>query len=507
MNSYQDLLVNTVTVLSTAESTSSTTGSVIVKGGVGIKGNLYVDGNLICNNSSNNSCNNSCNNSSNNSCNNSCNNSSNNSCNNSSNNSCNNSSNNSCNNSSNNLDLTSVNSDILPCTSNIYCIGNNCKIWKNIYLDCINVNSFEKDLIPKTDCILNIGSNCYKWKNLYLSENGNIPCLLTSTIKALNNCNIDIDNNVNINGNLVVNGTITSNENNENNCNENDCNENNCLSNNCNEINYDLIPSCTNTFSIGSCSNKWKNIYLSEEFHLGINNDFVHMNSCDKHITINGSGNNNSLYGNIMELNYTGCLSKNANLLKLNHNSNNLHGTKILFQMDNISSCNIGVNYVNSKHTYIIAPSDGNTCVNTVMINSCETNINTNVNIEKSINIGNNIKYNNNLIHSYELANINNCTVDTTTTFSEFTIDQEYKEINFIYDPCNLQVGQIKHFIVTENNVDNTQCESTPHYKICINDLINGSAIILSSVGQTVGLIWTTKNKWLCFSGITCIIV
>ena len=83
------------------------------------------------------------------------------------------------------------------------------------------------------------------------------------------------------------------------------------------------------------------------------------MNSLDKLITINGSGTNNSLYGNMMKLTYTGCLNNNANLIRLNHISGQSYGTKIQFEIDSVTSCNIGVNYVNSKHTYIIAPNDG----------------------------------------------------------------------------------------------------------------------------------------------------
>ena len=468
MNSYQDLLVNSITVISTAESTSSSTGSVIVKGGVGIKGNLYVGGNIICNNVGNNVCNNV--------------------------------DNNVCNNAGNNVnDLTAVNTHIIPCTTNTYDIGNNCKIWRNIYSECINTNSFEKSLIPKIDSTLDIGSDCNKWKNLFLSANATIPNLLTSTIQGINNGSIAISNDVCLTGNLVVTGTITSNGEN--------CIQNNCQNNlNANEINYDLIPSCTNTFNIGSSSNKWKNIYLSEQFHLGINNDFVHMNSLDKLITINGSGTNNSLYGNMMKLTYTGCSNNNANLIRLNHISGQSYGTKIQFEIDNVTSCNIGVNYVNSKHTYIIAPNDGNTCTNTVLINSTDTNINNTVTISESLNVGNSIKYDNNLVHSYELTNIVNNNVDTTKTFSEFTIDEEYKELNFVYDKCTLQDGHIKYFIVTENNMTNCQCNGSPHYKILVDDLIGGTAIILSGIGQSVGLVWTSKNKWMCFSGIACII-
>ena len=73
---------------------------------------------------------------------------------------------------------------------------------------CINTNSFEKGLIPKIDSTLDIGSDCNKWKNLFLSANATVPCLLTSTIKGINNGSIAISNDVCLTGNLVVTGSL-----------------------------------------------------------------------------------------------------------------------------------------------------------------------------------------------------------------------------------------------------------------------------------------------------------
>ena len=47
----------------------------------------------------------------------------------------------------------------------------------------------------------------------------------------------------------------------------------------------------------------------------------------------------------------------------------------IQFEINTIKSCNIGVNYLNSKHTFIIAPSNGTTCQNKLLVNDTETNI------------------------------------------------------------------------------------------------------------------------------------
>ena len=139
--------------------------------------------------------------------------------------------------------------------------------------------------------------------------------------------------------------------------------------------------------------------------------------------------------------------------------------------------------------------------------NQILSNINNNVNIQESLHIQKNIKYNNNLIHSYEEF-LQNCTsINTLYTFTDIKINEEYKELVFNYDKCNLVNGHIKYFIVTENTVNNCNCNTSPHYKIIINDLVGGTGVILSSVGQSVGLVWTNINKWVCFSGISCIII
>jgi len=455
MNSYQDLLVNSITVISEEESTSICTGSVSIKGGVGIKGNLYVGGNIIGNSYNNN-------------------------------------------NNSSSVNFTAINSNLIPCINNTYDIGCSNKIWKDLYCNTIDVNKMMKDLIPNSNCLLNIGSCTQKWKNLFLSENADMNCLITNSIKSTNTY-ISICNDVCISGDLVVSGSITSN-NSVVSCDNN--NNNNVI----NELNYDLMPSCTNTFSIGNSSKKWNKLYLSEEFHIGINTDFVNINSINKLVTINGSG-NNDLYGKSLEINYTGCSTTPATLLRLNHISGIYAGSKIQFDMDNIKSCTIGSNYINSKHTFTISPSDGTNFNDIIVIDNENTNINNKVNVQESLIVQKNIQYNNNIIHSYEIY-LQNCTIiNTMYTFTDIKIIEEYKEITFSYDNSSLQNGHIKYFIVTENNLTNCNCETSPHYKILINDLVGGSALILSSIGQSIGLIWTDMNKWVCFSGISCIII
>tara|TARA_A100001015_G_C14960055_1_gene700473 strand:+ start:273 stop:1628 length:1356 start_codon:yes stop_codon:yes gene_type:complete len=451
MNSYQDLLVNSITVLSSANSTNTCTGAVTINGGVGIKGNLYVGGNIVgnfvdCNNGCNNTCN-----------------------------------------------FTSVNSNILPSVNNCFNIGSSSKIWNEIYGNLLSINSIKNSIMPNTSNSLNIGSSSVKWKSLYLSDTIFASTLNINNIESSSEISINTD--ICINGNLNVTGTITSDCNNNCNNNGNNCN------NNCNNtFNHNIIPVCTNTFSIGETSKRWKNIYLSEELHVGVNNDFFVVNSVNKIVNINGSGNVNNLYGNSLDINYTGCINQDAHLLKLNHISGTYGGSKIQFQLDNVESCSIGANYINSKHTYVVSVNNNNQIENKLIIDTDQ------INITNNLLVNNNIKYDKNLIHSLNLELFQNDTIDTDTTFSEITIDEDYKEINFCYDKNCLEIGHIKYFIVSDIQVNNCSCD-TPHYKILINDLVGGNALILSSIGQSVGLVWTNAQKWLCFSGNAMIIV
>jgi len=501
MNSYQDLLVNSVTVLSEAESNSICTGAVIVNGGVGIKGNLYVGGCIVGNNINNGG-----------------------------------------NGGNGAVNFTSIGSNMLPSTTNCFNIGSSSKKWKNLYIsdtiycDKLDVNTIQScNTISITNnvCItgnLNVTGtitengcqaggcnngcgNSFDNKTLTIgcstnteSEangsgliinigNPNTRHLLWYTGTTAENRGFELDDAVTIKGNLIVDGSIQS---------------SNCGNNINNIINYDLIPLCTNTFSIGQSSKKWKNIYLAEEFHIGINNDFVTIDAPNKIMSINGSSNNyNSVYGNSLHIIYTGCTNSDANILRLTHTSGISGGSKIQFDIDANKSCTIGANYINTKQTFVISVNDHTNCNDNnemVLIDNSETNIMNNTIIHKSLSVTENISYDKNLVHSLDIPDLNCNQIDTTTTFSEISIDEEYKELTFTYNIANLQSGHIKYFIVTNITASNCGC-GTPHYKILVNDLIGGSALILSSLGQSVGLVWTSQNKWLVFSGIACIVV
>ena len=465
MLANQDLLVNSITVLSNTQSTNICTGSIITNGGVGIKGNLYVGGCIVSSNINNNCCSSSS--------------------------------------SSSNVNFTNICSNLIPSSSGTY----------------------------------DIGSCCKRWKNLFLSDTACIPTLNTDIIKACSELTIQSD--THICGNLIVNGTITMNSNDcdvncvtppvnscvtpaVNSCNDAvDCDSSiNTCDTLCAEINYDILPSCTNTFNIGSTNKRWKNLYISKCLQIGQNINYFTVDSTNRLTTIGDNISNtiNSLqYGNNLHIVYNGCSSLDANILRLSHNSSQMASAKIQFEMDNKLSCNIGSEFSNSKHLFTITIPNTDICniVNKkcFLINDETATFNTNINVtnnnsitaNNNITIGNNLTIGNNIIHSYILETLTCNQINTDKTFSEIQITTNMKEIDFIYDKCLLKEGHIKYFVVSKIDVDSCVCAS-PYYTIKINDLIGGTSILLSSIGQSVGLVWTTENKWLCFSGIACII-
>lgn len=506
MNSYQDLLVNSITVLSESQSNSTCSGAVTVNGGVGIKGNLYVGGCIVGNNINNGG-----------------------------------------NGDNSTVNFTSIGSNMLPTMNNCFNIGSSEKRWKNIYLsdtvfcnklDVNSINSCNTISINTDVCIngnLNVtgsinGNNCNDDSsnnncdnecnsNSYLFNNKTLTIGMCSNNQSdangsgllinigddtkhllwykgnSNQCSsFEFDDNLTIKGNLIIEGCIQSST---------------CNNNNFNIISNDLIPLCSNTYNIGSDTKKWKKLYLSESLQIGVNHDFVNIDSSNKIMTINGSTNNNNpIYGNLLNITFNGCTNKDAHILRLSHNSGIKGGSKIEFDIDSINSSTIGANFIDNKHTFVMSVYDSEASLNKeiLYLNDTSTIITTNTYIDKSINVNNNLRYEKNLIHSTEVSNTNGAVIDENKTFTEITINENYKEINFSYDPNKLEPGQIKYFIVTDITVPDCTCD-TPHYKVFINDLIGGTAIILSSLGQSVGLVWTSQNKWLVFSGIACIVV
>ena len=465
MLANQDLLVNSITVISNTDSTSICTGSITTNGGVGIKGNLYVGGCIVSSNLNNNCCSSSS--------------------------------------SSSNVNLTNICSNIEPSISDKY----------------------------------DIGSCCKKWKNLFLSDTACIPNINTNVIKACSD--LTIQSNTHICGNLVVTGSISSNNN--DNCSTScdtpatscdtpatscdtpatTCNESSPICNTlCDEINYDLLPACTNTFNIGSSNKRWKNVFISKCLQIGQNVNYFTVDSTNQLTTIGGNISNtiNSLqYGNNLHILFNGCSTLDANVLRLSHNSSQMAATKIQFEMDDKLSCNIGSEFSNSKHWFTVSIPNTDICniVNKkcLLINNELTTFNTDIHIaenhsatiDNNVSIGNNLTIGNNIIHSYILETLHCDQINTDKTFSEIQITTNLKEIEFIYDKCTLQQGHIKYFVVSKIDVDTCICAS-PYYTIKVNDLIGGSSILVSSIGQSVGLVWTSENKWLCFAGIACII-
>ena len=207
--------------------------------------------------------------------------------------------------------------------------------------------------------------------------------------------------------------------------------------------------------------------------------------------------------GNTLNLFHSTCTNKDAYLLRLIHDTPSNAGCKIQFDIGNNHCCEIGANNIDGKE-FNISISGSNE--KQLSVKSEKILISNNLEINKNIEVQKNIKYNQNLIHSTEIFDNNTNIINTNNTFSEIDIAVEQKCISFSYNKCELIPGHIKYFIVTKTSYNNCNCNSGSHYEISVNDLIGGSKIILSSIGQSVGLIWTSENKWLCFSGIACII-
>ena len=421
MNSFQDLLVNSITVLSTQESTNSCTGAVVVHGGVGIKGNLYVDGTI-------NSC------------------------------------------------PSAYTSTSTPCNP------------KTITFNETSVTEAEAD---GSGLIINIGS-CLTRHFLWYNGSG------------CQNKGFELDDCVTIKGSLHVTGTITS-----------DCttssdtsSDTTCSTSSTNIFNSDILPLCTNTYNIGSSSKNWKNIYLSENIYLGIGSStFFQVDSCNKMTTIGANSDktneNKMSLGNTLNLFHSSCTNQDAYLLRLIHDTPNTAGCNIQFDIGNTHCCEIGANNSDNKEFNV---SISGTNKKQLIVKSDKILISNNLDINENIEVQKDIKYNQNLIHSTDIFDNSTTIVDTSHTFTEIDIAVEQKFISFSYNKCHLQPGHIKYFIVTKTTFNNCNCNSGSHYEISVNDLIGGSKIILSSIGQSIGLIWTSEEKWLCFCGIACII-
>ena len=69
----------------------------------------------------------------------------------------------------------------------------------------------------------------------------------------------------------------------------------------------------------------------------------------------------------------------------------------------------------------------------------------------------------------------------------------------------NLSLEKVKEEVgeLIEAVDKNTNTQVSP-YKILSNSLANGSGLLLDTVGQSVELLWTTKNKWFVIGGTGC---
>tara|TARA_Y100000591_G_C21816155_1_gene690837 strand:- start:581 stop:1648 length:1068 start_codon:yes stop_codon:yes gene_type:complete len=89
--------------------------------------------------------------------------------------------------------------------------------------------------------------------------------------------------------------------------------------------------------------------------------------------------------------------------------------------------------------------------------------------------------------------------ISPTSSVTEITLTDCYGSAN-LQNPSSNYYGLKKIIIVVDKN-SNTQISP---YKIISNSLANGSGLLLDTVGQSVELLWTTKNKWFVIGGTGC---
>ena len=86
-----------------------------------------------------------------------------------------------------------------------------------------------------------------------------------------------------------------------------------------------------------------------------------------------------------------------------------------------------------------------------------------------------------------------------TSSVTEITLNNCYGSAN-LGEPNPNYYGLKKIIIVVDKN-NTTQ---TSPFKILMSSLANGSGLLFDSVGQSVELLWTTKNKWFVIGGTGC---
>ena len=118
-----------------------------------------------------------------------------------------------------------------------------------------------------------------------------------------------------------------------------------------------------------------------------------------------------------------------------------------------------------------------------------------------SNNTNNNTTNNNTTNNTCECITSSNSmqVISPTSSVTEITLNDCYGSAN-LQNPSSNYYG-LKKIIIVVDKSTNTQVSP---YKILSSSLANGSGLLLDTVGQSVELLWTTKNKWFVIGGTGC---
>jgi hypothetical protein len=195
---------------------------------------------------------------------------------------------------------SSISGNIIPDANDTWDLGTTLTRWKSLYLsdelnvngnttlgsdinvDIINLNSkidASGGLLPTVDSTYNIGSSLFKWNDIFLSGDATIDGNITIGINIANtltinggittdllpflNNSVDLGNpinkwkdiylagDLNVDGNTILGDDVNNDE----------------LELNC-QITSDILPKTTSTYDLGSTTNKWMNLWLSNNLNV-----------------------------------------------------------------------------------------------------------------------------------------------------------------------------------------------------------------------------------------------
>ena len=121
--------------------------------------------------------------------------------------------------------LTSITSNIVPSTTNTYSLGSSGLYWSNSYIRDVSISNIDVsgNIVPLRDVSSNLGSSLKRWRNIFVND---------LSVNTINGQAYSAGGG----GGTTVLTSVTSN----------------------------IVPSTTNTYSLGSSSQLWKNGYFTD---------------------------------------------------------------------------------------------------------------------------------------------------------------------------------------------------------------------------------------------------